>query len=393
MGMVFHWLLGKKEHISPVGGRSWDDAKELKTKLFDFSFPAYKKPDLNLASLGVRTAVIPLQLFHHTRLSGPEIVLPVEVSLQEAKEHSSSFLTYGFSDQSFRVQFKDTQLVGEVYSLVYFPFWVLEVTGNDRSGLLIIDGVANRIKKTIWDQDVASFFQEHTPREVAAHFGDLRLIPFVCPVCGWDLPFSPTSKTHVCATCTRAWAENAGQYQEVEYQIVAVPEKFEHATRYMPFWSLRIQIHTPDGVLQNRSDLRTLLPNLPLVRESGNGSQSIRFSIPAFKVRNSKALSKLATLFCVNPPSQPLRAKESLEKERFEGVCLGGAEAEQLARVVLISMVPRYNRRARKVVKKSKITVETSRLIYYPFYRKGIYFREANSNHPIQKGTVVLGTD
>ena len=393
IGMVFHWLLGKKEHISPTSGRSWDDAKELKTKLFDFSFPAYKEPDLDLTTLGVRTSAIPLQLFHHTRLAGPEIVLPVEVSLQEAMKYSSSFQTYGFSDRNFRVEFKDTQLVGEIYSLVYFPFWVLEVIGNDRRGLLIIDGVANRIRKTVWDQDVASFFQEHNPSEGAVHFSDLRLIPFVCPVCGWDLPFSPTSKTHVCATCTRAWVENAGRYQEVEYQLVAVPEKFQHPTRYMPFWDLGIQIHTPDRVLQNRSDLRTLLPNLPVVRESGNGAQSIRFLIPAFKIRNTKALSKLATLFCVNPPSQPLRAKEGLEKEKFEGVCLGGEEAEQLARVVLISMVPRYNRRARNVVKKSKITVETSRLIYYPFYRKGLYFREASSNLSIQHGTVVLGTD
>ncbi|MEE8316979.1 MAG: hypothetical protein V3R70_10555, partial [Syntrophobacteria bacterium] len=158
-------------------------------------------------------------------------------------------------------------------------------------------------------------------------------------------------------------------------------------------WDLRIQIHTPDGVIKNRSDLRTLLPNLPVVREGENGAQSIRFLIPAFKIRNTKALSKLANTFSVNPPSQPLRAKEALEKEKFEGVCLGGEEAKQLARVVLISMVPRYNRRARKVVKKSKITVETSRLIYYPFYRKGLYFREASSNHPIQRGTVVLGTD
>ncbi|MCG6945645.1 MAG: hypothetical protein LJE87_09910 [Deltaproteobacteria bacterium] len=393
IGMVFHWLLGKKEHTSPIGGRSWDDAKELKAKLFDFSFPAYKEPDLDLESLGVRTAVIPLQLFHHTRLSGSEIVLPVEVSLQEAREHSSSFLTYGFSDPSFRVEFKDTQLIGEVYSLVYFPFWVLEVTGNNRRGLLIIDGVANRIRKTVWDQDVDSFFRENTSSEAAAHFSDLRLIPFVCPVCGWDLPFSPMSKTHVCATCTRAWIEKAGSYREVEYQLVAVPEKFEHATRYMPFWDLGIQIHTPDRVLQNRVDLRTLLPNLPVGSESGNGAQSIKFLIPAFKIRGPKALSKLATIFCANPPSRPLRAREGLEKEKFEGVCLGGEEAEQLAQVVLISMVPRYNRRARKVLKKSKISVETTRLIYYPFYRKGIYFREANSNHPIQRGTVVLGTD
>ena len=101
----------------------------------------------------------------------------------------------------------------------------------------------------------------------------------------------------------------------------------------------------------------------------------------------------MANLFCVSPPQQQLRAKAALEKERLEGVYLAGAEAEQLARVILISMVPRYNRRARNSLKEAKLQVEASNLVYYPFYRKGLFFREANSNHAIQHGTVVLGTD
>lgn len=390
IGMVFHWRLGKKHTVSKLGASTWDDAKELKTKLFDFSFPAYKEPDLDLVSMGVRTSAIPLQLFHRTRLSGTEIVLPAEVSLQEATKNSSSFLTYGFSDRSFRVEFKDTQLVGEVYSVVYFPFWALEVGAKDRSGLLIIDGVANRIRKTVWDQTVDSFFKKHMPNKTAVNFSDLHLIPFTCPVCGWDLPFSPASKTHICPTCTRAWAENAGTYQEVEYQLVATPKRFEHDIRYMPFWDMKTQIQISGGVLSTRSDLRKLLPNLPLAREGENASKSIRFLIPAFKIRSTKSLSKLANLFSVSPPSKKLRPKKGLEKERFEGVCLADSEAEQIARVVLISMVPRYNRRARNSLKESNLKVENSRLVYYPFYRKGLFFREANSNHAIQHGTVVL---
>ncbi len=390
IGIVFHWLLGKRHTVSKLGTSTWDDAKELKTKIFDFSFPAYKEPDLNLLSLGVRTSAIPLQLFHHTRLSGAKIVLPAGVSLQEAMKYSSSFLTYGFSDRSLRVEFADTRLVGEVYSVVYFPFWVLVVEAEDRSGLLLIDGVANRVRKTVWDQTVDSFFKKHLPSETAINFSDLRLIPFTCPVCGWNLPFSPASKTHICPTCTRAWTENTGSYQEVEYELVATPKKFEHDVRYMPFWDMETQIQIGGGMLSSRSDLRKFLPNLPQAREGENGSKSIRFLIPAFKIRCPKSLSKLANLFCVSPPSKQLRPKERLEKERFEAVCLAGAEAEQLAQTVFISMVPRYNRRARNSLKDSKIKIEKSSLVYYPFYRKGIYFREANSNHAIEHDTVVL---
>jgi predicted RNA-binding Zn-ribbon protein involved in translation (DUF1610 family) len=391
-GMVFHWALGKKHSLSKMGTRSWDDAKELKTKHFDLTFPAYREPDLGLETLGVRTAAIPLQLFHHSRFSGSELVLSPEVSLQEAVDHSNNFLTFGFSDRSLTVELEDTQLVGEVYSLVYFPFWVLEVEANKRNGLLILDGVANVIRKSLWDQDFAAYFQEPSPGKSASNFGDLRLIPFTCPVCGWDLPFTPNSKTHICPTCSRAWSEQSGRYQEVDYHLIGLPSGFHQSVHYMPFWDLKTQIHTSHGVLKTRSDLKQLIPALPAGKARVKGSNAIRFLIPAFRIRNLKSLSKLAHLFCVSPPSQKLRAKERLEKERFEGVSLADQEAEELARVVLISMVPKYHRRARNVLKDAELKAGPPRLVYYPFYRKGIYFREANSNHAIQYATVVLNS-
>ncbi|MCG6918032.1 MAG: hypothetical protein LJE89_10850 [Deltaproteobacteria bacterium] len=391
-GMVFHWALGKKHSISKIGTRSWDDAKELKTKHFDFTFPAYREPDLGLDTLGVRPAAIPLQLFHHSRLSGTELVLSPEVSLQEAVDHSNNFLTFGFSDRNLKVELEDTQLVGEVYSLVYFPFWVLEVGANGQNSLLIIDGVANVVRKSIWEQDFAAYFRETASSKWASNFGDLRLIPFTCPVCGWDLPFTPDSKTHICPTCTRAWAEHRGSYQEVDYHLVGLPDEFDKPIHYMPFWDLKTHIRTSQGVLKTKSDLRKLIPALPTGKGRGNGSDSIRFLIPAFRIKNLKSLSKLAHIFCLSPPSQKLRAKENLKKEIFQGVSLAGQEAEQLAQVVLISMVPKYHRRARNLLKDSEFESGRPRLVYYPFYRKGIYLREANSNHAIQFATVVLNS-
>jgi hypothetical protein len=391
-GMVFHWTLGKKHSISKAGTRSWDDAKELRTKNFDFTFPAYREPDLGLKTLGVRTAAIPLQLFHPSRFSGSEIVLSPQVGLQEAVDYSNKFLTFGFSDRSFKVELEDTELVGEVYSLVYFPFWVLEVEANERRALLIIDGLANVIRKSVWDKDVTAYFQGPSSGKSTSSFGELHLMPFTCPVCGWDLPFTSNTKTHICPTCTRAWTEHSDSYQEVDYHLVATPDDFDKSVYYMPFWELKIQIHTAQGVLKTRSDLGKLVPALPIGKQRGTGSDSIRFLIPAFRIRNLKSLSKLANLFCLSPPPKKLRAKERLEKERFEAQCLASQEALEFARAVLISMVPKYHRRARNLLKDCELRGGRPRLVYYPFYRKGIYFREANSNHAIQFATVVLNS-
>ncbi|MFP3870743.1 MAG: hypothetical protein ACLFVT_07715, partial [Syntrophobacteria bacterium] len=60
--------------------------------------------------------------------------------------------------------------------------------------------------------------------------------------------------------------------------------------------------------------------------------------------------------------------------------------------VVLFSLVPRYNRRGRLLLKDVRLECRPAHLIYFPFYRKGLFLREVNSNHSIQHGTVALSS-
>ncbi|MFP3871087.1 MAG: hypothetical protein ACLFVT_09450, partial [Syntrophobacteria bacterium] len=318
-GMVFHWLLGKKQKFSRSSCKgSWDDVKELKTKAFDLSFPAYKNISLGLQSLGIRTAAMPLRLYHPSRLCNNEVVLPTEVSPQEALERSNGFLAFGLNESSLRVEVQETRFVGEVYSIVYFPFWLLEMGAGDTTCLLVIDGVANKVRQTLWRQDVSSFFSGQQPKPDLGGLGTLHLIPCRCPVCGWDFPFSARSKIHLCPTCSRAWAEENGTYRQVEYQLAAAGRDCGHPVRYLPFWNLQTLIHTSQGSLRVRKDLRKLAPGLEATGKKANGSIPIRFLIPAFKIKSMRSLSRFATLFFRSPPETGLRRKEQLKKETFE---------------------------------------------------------------------------
>lgn len=389
-GMVYHWVLGKRESLSPVDGRrEWDDAKELQTKVFDLSFPAWKRPSLGLDSLGVRPTALPLRLFHPSRLSENELVLPAEVSLQEAIRYSSSFLTFGFADSSLTAELEDTQLIGETYALVYFPFWLLEVREGGKSGLLVADAVANRVTKVLWDEDLSGF---PPVGERSEEFATLRLMPTRCPVCAWDFQPSPHSKVHVCLICARAWAEYQGSYREVPYQLAELPPAWKLPVWYLPFWNLETKIHSAEGLLRTQQDLRKLAPNLPSGLDESRMADPIRFLIPAFKINSMPALLKLAGLFSLRPPEANLRAGENLENQRFEGVYLAGTEAIEAARVVLLSLLPRYNRSARLLLKEARLEASPPRLTYYPFHRKGLHLREVNSDHSIQHGTVPLSS-
>jgi hypothetical protein len=387
-GMVYHWVLGKRESLSPVDGRrEWDDAKELQTKVFDLSFPAWKSPSLGLDSLGVRPSALPLRLFHPSRLSENELVLPAEISLQEAIRYSSSFLTFGFADSSLTAELEDTQLIGETYAMIYFPFWLSEVREGGKAGLLVADAMANRVTKVLWDEDLSGF---PPTAERSEKFATLRLMPTRCPVCAWDFHPSPHSKVHVCLMCARAWAEYQGSYREVPYQLADLPATWKLPVWYLPFWSLETKIRTAGGLLRTQQDLRRLAPNLQSAVDESRMADPIRFLIPAFRINSMPALLKLASLFSLRPPEANLRAGENLESQRFEGVYLAGTEAIEAARVVLLSLLPRYNRSARLLLKEARLEATPPRLIYYPFHRKGLHLREVHSDHSIQHGTVPL---
>ena len=387
-GMVYHWVLGKRESLSPVDGRrEWDDAKELQTKVFDLSFPAWRRPSLGLDSLGVRPSALPLRLFHPSRLSENELVLPAEVSLQEAIRYSSSFLTFGFANSSLTAELEDTQLIGETYALIYFPFWLLEVKEGGKTGLLVADAMANRVTKVLWDEDLSGF---PPAGERSEEFAILRLMPTRCPVCAWDFHPSPHSKVHVCLICARAWAEDQGSYREVPYQLADLPATWRLPVWYLPFWNLETKIHTAEGLLRTQQDLRKLAPTLQSALDQSRMTDPIRFLIPAFRISSMSALLRLAGSCSLRPPEASLRPGENLENHRFEGVYLAGTEAIEAARVVLLSLVPRYNRSARLLLREARLEAVPPRLIYYPFHRKGLYLREVNSDHSIQHGTVPL---
>jgi predicted Zn-ribbon and HTH transcriptional regulator len=387
-GMVFRWVFGKRESLSPVDGRrEWDDAKELQTKMFDLSFPAWKRPSLGLDSLGVRPSALPLRLFHPSRLSGNELVLPTEVSTQEAMRYSSSFLTFGFADGSLTAELEDTQLIGETYALIYFPFWLLEVKEEGKTGLLVADAMANRVTKVLWDEDLSGFPPAGKRPE---DFATLRLMPARCPVCAWDFQPSTRSKVHVCLICARAWAEYEGSYREVPYQLADLPATWKLPVRYLPFWNLETRIRTAQALLRTQGDLRKLAPNLQGSVDQSKMTDPIRFLVPAFRIKSMPALLKLASLFSLRPPEANLRVGDNLANRRFEGVDLPGTEAIEAARVVLLSLLPRYSRAARLLLKDASLEAAPPRLVYYPFHRKGLHLREVNSDHSIQHGTVSL---
>jgi hypothetical protein len=172
--------------------------------------------------------------------------------------------------------------------------------------------------------------------------------------------------------------------------LADLPTTWKLPVWYLPFWSLETKIRTAEGLLRTQRDLRKLAPNLQGALDESRMADPIRFLIPAFRINSMPALLKLASLFSLRPPEASPRAGENLESQRFEGVYLAGTEAIEAARVVLFSLLPRYNRAARLLLKEAKLDAAPPRLIYYPFHRKGLHLREVNSDHSIQHGTVPL---
>jgi hypothetical protein len=286
-----------------------------------------------------------------------------------------------------KIELLKTELIGERYSLVYFPFYCYSVTQEENESLLIVDGLSHRVVKGSLSLDEI----EKKPRRETVPYRPLHFIPFKCPNCGWDLPYRPKARIHLCRTCGRAWQETGEHFQGVPYRVVLPGEgrRMESFT-YLPFWRLTVTIMTSGRQYRNLKDFYDLFP-LPKVMDQEILKQRlIHFHIPAFRIRNAAAVDRFSTQIVRNQPEFQETETEEFKDIHAADVWLPLGEAVEMANLLLYSMVPKRAKRIREEVKGAALNLDDKALAWLPFLEKGIFFREANTDFAIQKNCLEL---
>jgi DNA-directed RNA polymerase subunit RPC12/RpoP/predicted Zn-ribbon and HTH transcriptional regulator len=381
-GMVFRWIFGKNVRGEAV--------KELKTKKLDHTFPAYHGMNLGLRSLGIRPGALKLFFFDRAKMSELGSIVHVAVPFHEAVHRGTSLSAVGLDETDMRVHLERTRLIGERYSMIYFPFWMIRLSLGKEARILILDAVANQVTRVLTQEQWDEMMTKAAKQPDRVVFENVSFIPFKCPNCGWALPMNCFDIIHLCATCKQAWMERGGRFKAVRFEVAAPPPGREQALVYLPFWVLQADIHSNGQALKTVADLHEFSLLFPTRVAQSADHRPIRFYVPAVAVRNTAALNKLAVAVTQSQPVFDQMPKEKLGEFRFMGVFLPPKAATGMADILLCSMTPASNGRRQHFIQHPDMTISKMHLLWWPFCEQRLFLRDAICHSGIQKGAVAM---
>jgi DNA-directed RNA polymerase subunit RPC12/RpoP len=326
---------------------SWS---KIKTSYLNKSFLATTLEGLALYSLGIRTSVLRLKLFKSGTLAAKGKVYQVDFGIDKAME-------IGLGKTQDNGSY--ARVISKMLSVVYAPVWEVNVKGIERTFSIIIDGLG----ETITDDNAPfQFLTENLKEESSKTFPTISFHALKCPNCGWDIPADPSLYVFVCDNCRWVWECATDGFREVSGTIAQPhPESELPELTYLPFW-----------VFPARTETKHHLPK---------GSKMTRLFIPAFKVRDLSVIYRLATIFTKVQPELDLTSLAGdYSSSRIEGAVMRWKDARELSDLFV------GNR-----TEKTGISLEresTRQLIWFPFYERGLYLRDAILNAGIQKAKI-----
>ncbi len=380
-GMVFKWMLGRDEYGEYI--------KMLKTRFLDHTFPAHTKLPIGPPTIGIRTSAMRVRALNSEEMKKwgqpLTVTIPHSEAIQYAEHIKDSTLTLG---DGITMEMEKAGLIGERYSLIYFPVWAFSIETPQGAAELFVDGLSLSVIRPpagkgqqipLLKDDVFAF-----------ECKDVGFIPLKCPVCGWDLPFHPHNVIHLCSTCGRAWRERGGSFHEVAYIVVEKKGHADDLFAYLPFWTFEVTLVSDATKLTTMADLYQYFPIPRVVDWKAEKQNPLRFYVPAFRIKNIPVVSKFATMFTSKQPECFLGEKESLLKHDVGDVFLSAAEALEMAEIVLYSMLPKGSRKAKEFLRHARLRVSKESLQWFPFVEKGISYIEQTTGYALQKAAVEI---
>jgi len=213
--------------------------------------------------------------------------------------------------------------IGETLSLIYAPFYMADsspiLTDIQPSGSKqLFDAVLNEpISSSSTDHFDISLFRVRPPD------WRIRLVPTLCPNCGWDMDGERNAVALICKNCDSVWESSGDSFRKVAF--AHIPKTGDDIV-CLPFWKIRADVS--EIKLDSYTDM-VRVANLPkVVKEDAK----FHFWTPAFKVRPRifLNLSRNITLF---QPRQELA--EGLPNVRLWPVTLPVSEAFESLKITL----------------------------------------------------------
>ncbi len=316
-----------------TGADRSEDAEPAKVQLADRyiekNFIACDLHGEGLYSLGLRPAVLRLELFQKSALEPLGKVVNTDLGINEA-------MGSGMKDAAMQpLLFRS--VIGRILSIIYFPFWVIEMECDGNCISTIVDAVSQSVVKLDAPPSIYSILNQARPS--ASKIVGFR--PLCCPNCGWDLPLRPDDAIFFCSSCARAWQIYGSDLTEVPCEIAQI-EGINGQLRYLPFWVLVAQ----------------------------SGGEHLTFYIPAFRFRRLKMLADLAINMTRSNPVYSICGDQKQEVKEMQGCFYDAEDAFLLAQFVQAGITSQ-TATDMKTFNKDDLTLQGATLIGFPFKVNG----------------------
>jgi LSD1 subclass zinc finger protein len=305
-----------------------DEQVQFLDRYVEKTFPAADLPALGVPSLGVRAQALRVSLFERSALAALGTIVAVQVPPDRAMTHGLA--ARGFQHVVYR------QVLGRILSVIYFPFWVVELTRDAERWLTVVDAVAEAVVNPRAPLDLYAALERDATDEPRT----VGLRPLVCPNCGWTLPIAPDDVIFFCGSCRRAWQIHGPDLADMPHEIADIrPEAPDPGPSrdliYLPFWQLGIAGDSP------------------------------RAWAPAFRYRRLKALYDLAARLTAKPPGyRPWTG----ERPALHGCFYDAEDAALLARFAAAGR--QRTAQAVKAAAEAEPVFTGARLTWLPFRRE-----------------------
>jgi hypothetical protein len=234
--------------------------------------------------------------------------------------------------------------IGETASLIFNPLLVKNGRLHDPF-----------LQKPLAD---AEELDRQQAQPAAAVQGQVRFLPALCPLCGWDLAGERNALVLTCHHCQTTWLVSENDLKQIPAATLkgSVPPLL-----YLPFWRLRVSVEgLPAGTV---ADL-IRLANLPRVARPGDESRPLHFWTPAFKINPALFLrwSRQMTIF---QPDESWEEGPPTNGELHAVTLPPGEGVEAVAAILGAVMMDK--RAFQKALEQLRISELETLLVYHPF--------------------------
>lgn len=297
-------------------------------RYIDRNFIACELSNACSFSLGVRPSVMRLELFRRQHLVAQGNIVPLSMPPKDAVRQGLRAVD--------KLSMLYRQILGLNLSVIYFPYWFVEVERHPETILTTVDAVAGVVVNLQVEPALLDPLSQHRQTKQSV----IGFRPLVCPNCGWDLPLRPQDVIFFCSACDHAWEIYGQQLRETAYQFADFSQPTARgAITHLPFWVLSRQ---------------------------PNDDGPTHYYLPAFRYRRLKRLADLAHNMT---HKQPHYAAQEGDKPAAHGCYYDHHDALKFAAFTHVGM---RARKTRKIELKAgeKLAFSQATLTWFPFPRR-----------------------